>query len=131
MPMLMLQLGIIPISIVFILKIGHIMKKIMILNLLLTFSSLPIFSKDFNQQRIFSAFLHSSFYMLSADEQQAWKEFCKQGNLPSEIQKSQGYAVNEISLVEKADEVQRIMYAALLTGYCMGKYNDFIVDEWR
>lgn len=107
------------------------MKKIMILNLLLTFSSLPIFSKDFNQQRIFSAFLHSSFYMLSADEQQAWKEFCKQGNLPSEIQKSHGYAVNEISLVEQANEVQRIMYAALLTGYCMGKYNDFIVDEWR
>lgn len=59
------------------------------------------------------------------------KEFCKQGNLPSETQKSQGYSVNEISLVEQANELQRIMYASILVGYCMGKDKTFIVYEWK
>ena len=106
------------------------MKKLIFI-ILAAFAVIPVFAKDFDQQRIFSAFTHNSFYMLSADEQQAWKDFCKQGNLPSEIQKSEGFAVNEISLVEYANWLQATIYASALTGYCMGIDKKFIIDEWR
>ena len=109
------------------------MKKNIAFIFVLVILSSSIFAKDFDfsQQRIFSAFTHSSYYMLSSDEQQAWKEFCKQANLPSKIQLEEGIIKDEIGLVEYAYDAQRILYAALLTGYIMGKHRDFIVDEWR
>ena len=107
------------------------MKRSIAFIFVLVMLSSAIFAKDFSQQRIFSAFTHSSYYMLSADEQQAWKEFCKQANLPSKIQLEEGIIKDEIGLVEYAYDAQRILYAALLTGYIMGKHRDFIVDEWR
>lgn len=107
------------------------MKRNIIFVLLMTMFSVSLFAKDFSQQRIFSAFIHSSYYMLSSDEQQAWKECCKQANLPSKVQLEEGIIKDEIGLVEYTYETQRCLYAALLTGYIMGKYKDFIVDEWR
>lgn len=107
------------------------MKKLVLSFFIVAAFTFPIFAKDFNQQRIFSAFTHSSYYMLSADEQQAWKELCKQANLPSKIQLEEGIIKDEIGLVEYTYDYQRILYAALLVGYIMGKYKDFIVNEWR
>ena len=105
-------------------------KAILFLFVLISFA-FPLVAKDFSQQRIFSAFAHNSYYMLSKDEQQAWKECCKQANLPSKIQLEEGIAKDEIGLVEYCNELQQILYPALLTGYIMGKYKDFIVEEWK
>ena len=107
------------------------MKKTVVFILILFVMSLSVFSKDFSQQRIFSAFLHNSYYLLSEDEKEAWRECCKQSNLPSKIQIDEGFIKNEISLVEYALPAQSMLYAALLTGYCMGKDKNFIVDEWQ